>query len=106
MGEESSGSIDNFKDRYDSDRYYPTNNSDEEGEPSHDHRTKSRKHAPILEEGEDRISTYLTASSSLFSRLCTLKKLSKHAFYPKDGHIFGPPYPIFVSQILSLETPK
>jgi len=84
----------------------PTNNSDEEGEPSHDHRTKSRKHAPILEEGEDRISTYLTASSSLFSRLCTLKKLSKHAFYPKDGHIFGPPYPIFVSQILSLETPK
>ncbi|KAL0012676.1 hypothetical protein SO802_007784 [Lithocarpus litseifolius] len=53
MEEESSGFIHSF-----SDRYYPTNNSEEEEEEEdEDYRTKSRKHAPILEEGEDRIST-------------------------------------------------
>ncbi|KAL4628844.1 hypothetical protein ACB092_05G267300 [Castanea dentata] len=48
---ESSASIHCFYDRY-----YPTNNSEEE-EEDEDRRTKSRKHAPILEKGEDRIST-------------------------------------------------
>ncbi|XP_050289060.1 F-box/LRR-repeat protein At5g02910-like isoform X6 [Quercus robur] len=52
MEEESSGFIHSF-----SDRYYTTNNSEEEEEEEEDHRTKSRKHAPILEEGKDRIST-------------------------------------------------
>nr|XP_023873449.1 putative F-box protein At1g49610 isoform X2 [Quercus suber]POE84600.1 putative f-box/lrr-repeat protein [Quercus suber] len=54
MEKESSGFIHGF-----CDRYYPTNNSEEEEEEEEDedHRTKSRKHVPILEEGEDRIST-------------------------------------------------
>ncbi|XP_075666501.1 F-box/LRR-repeat protein 25-like isoform X2 [Castanea sativa] len=52
MEEESSGSIHSF-----CDRYCPTNNSEEEEEDDEDHRTKSHKHAPILEKGEDRIST-------------------------------------------------
>ncbi|XP_050289056.1 putative F-box protein At1g49610 isoform X2 [Quercus robur] len=52
MEEQSSGFIHSF-----SDGYYPTNNSEEEEEEDEDHQTKRRKHAPILEEGEDRIST-------------------------------------------------
>ncbi|XP_050290561.1 F-box protein At5g03100-like [Quercus robur] len=61
MEEESSGFIHSSSDRY---YYYPTYSSEEEEEEEEedddddeDHRTKSRKHAPILEEGEDRIST-------------------------------------------------
>ena len=49
---ESSASIHSFYGRY-----HSTNNSEEDEEENDDHRTKSRKHAPILEEGEDRIST-------------------------------------------------
>ena len=48
---------------------------------------------------------YLTPSSSEFSPLCSLKTLSKQAFCPKDGPIFGPPFPLSVSQILPSKTP-
>ncbi|XP_075667704.1 putative F-box protein At1g49610 [Castanea sativa] len=65
---ESSASIDSFYDRY-----YPTNNSEEEEEEDEvDHRTKSRKHAPILEKGKDRISTLTdTILLSILSFLLT-----------------------------------
>ena len=48
---------------------------------------------------------YLTPSSSPFSPLCALKTLSEQAFYPKDGPISGPSFPLSISQIIPSDTP-
>ena len=66
-------------------------NSQEEEESSDDHRTKHQSLKKIES------APYLTPSSSEFSPLCPPKTLLKQAFYPKDGPIFGPPFPLSAS---------
>ena len=66
-------------------------NSQEEEESSDDHRTKHQSLKKIES------APYLTPSSSEFSPLCPPKTLLKQAFYPKDGPIFGSPFPLSAS---------
>ncbi|XP_075667873.1 putative F-box protein At1g49610 [Castanea sativa] len=78
--EQISGSINSFSDQYspiynsshdtNPNNYYYYDDDDEEEESGYDHRTKRSKHAPILEEEEDRISAL--PDSILLSILCFL----------------------------------
>ena len=80
-----------YSPHYSSHATNPINSQEEEEESSDDHRTKHQSLKKIES------APYLTPSSSEFSPLCPPKTLLKQAFYPKDGPIFGPPFPLSAS---------